>query len=1170
MYSPPSSFDSLVSDLTLETGNSALARLLVYVELTLTLACRLGFESEPLTVGWVLLSRMPLYHPLLNRLTAEQRRMHANAALIVPLSSRFAWENALVQYAKDIPAHLRLYAVQPLPLDGQWIEFCRQQPCPHPLREERYTAILSETLPYRFRTRREVSVGKIYRVRVKDLDGKPRGGWVTIDESLRPEARGDVPWFVGRRPRTVFSARLSDLLPTAHFLDERERQLSERAHWVRDLQQIRYRKATFSDDQFTLGPENESPLHLEGMVHLPGMVSSGKTTLAKLIIAYCVQNGWDIRITMVVGDSHTAIEIAHQVNSWFYDDPAGGDVVAVPLLGATQREVHLGRLMESREYSLSLEKGKAHWGERWLMPACPLASRIQWEDQVNIVISAGSEPCQRLKAHDSEGGGAYHVCPLFHRCPSKQLYRDMPRAQLWVTTPGALSQAALPLHLDARIVKLGDLVYEQSDLVILDEVETIVDWFDRTFAVREELTNGKNGLLDQLDTQITQYWNSNRVLPPNHRRWIIPAREAIKVLSGILTTIADPNQERVVKNWVRRGSFAPNQLAYRLARRLAGLKEWDSATTLPEERHRNDSLASAAFEPFNELLNRTPDPLRYQVPPDRGETDKVGALARLMQAMNNLADDVFDEGIFLQCRGWILQWYPDVETRLAELRARLQASDDSFDREYLDKHLDRTVDEMVQRLQFVLMVALLDRHMHIVLQEWHNKPENLDAAEPFRRIPRGMQNILPLPLTGKQYGFVNGGSKHDDDARNKLSLFAYTNIGRSYLLDFNHLREDIEGTPGPHVLAFSGTSYLPDSTSFHVITPPMGILMAPKHTEAAINNSRFVWKYFVDDKNRPIFVSGRRPMEHQIRLLMKAMADDGGLPGGFIGKLLDWMEAQGRENPDLWGDRARVLLLTNSYSQARVAAQTLRECWRDKAGLIFHLRHGSKDEDYQIETVRDGTLQRVDIERFARTGGRVLAAPMQSIGRGFNILNDAPEPKAAFGAVLFLIRPMKQPHDLEVIAQELNRYMLEWAANPRFTAWQADTLYKRAINARDKVFELRRFIENRRSYAWLIDNAELNAYPRRDLAATTAGHIVQAVGRLLRGGVPFYAYFVDAAWSPELAKTGDAHRKEGEETSLLTAVINILSDYADANEIGKHLYGGLSEALIATENRDSN
>jgi hypothetical protein len=89
------------------------------------------------------------------------------------------------------------------------------------------------------------------------------------------------------------------------------------------------------------------------------------------------------------------------------------------------------------------------------------------------------------------------------------------------------------------------------------------------------------------------------------------------------------------------------------------------------------------------------------------------------------------------------------------------------------------------------------------------------------------------------------------------------------------------------------------------------------------------------------------------------------------------------------------------------------------------------------------------------------------------------------------------------------------------------------------------------------------------LAATTAGKIAQAVGRLLRGNVSFHAYFVDAAWAPQQAR-----RLKGEEvpldtpkTSLLAALIDVLSDYV-SDPIGKELYDPLLEKLDRTENFD--
>src|SRR5438045_3185561 len=83
---------------------------------------------------------------------------------------------------------------------------------------------------------------------------------------------------------------------------------------------------------------------------------------------------------------------------------------------------------------------------------------------------------------------------------------------------------------------------------------------------------------------------------------------------------------------------------------------------------------------------------------------------------------------------------------------------------------------------------------------------------------------------------------------------------------------------------------------------------------------------------------------------------------------------------------------------------------------------------------------------------------------------------------------------------------------------------------------------------------------RFDLATTTAGHIIQACGRLLRGGVPFHAYVIDAAWGPKSAQ--DRTRKEASDTSLLTAMIEVLQQYIQQTEIGRALYASIVYALV--------
>lgn len=222
-----------------------------------------------------------------------------------------------------------------------------------------------------------------------------------------------------------------------------------------------------------------------------------------------------------------------------------------------------------------------------------------------------------------------------------------------------------------------------------------------------------------------------------------------------------------------------------------------------------------------------------------------------------------------------------------------------------------------------------------------------------------------------------------------------------------------------------------------------------------------------------------------------------------------------------------------------------------------------RNEDDNLDTLIQGReLYRADIEQFARTNGKILIAPLQAIGRGFNILNnEVTGKKAAFGTIYFLTRPMPHPFDTQAIAQELNRRTLDWFKDENFTAWQEDGLYRKGIALRREASRYWRTVENRRYYGQLSRNE------RRDLAATTAGLIIQACGRLLRGGVPFRAYFVDAAWGPNNAR--ETGQPDTPKTSLLAAMIGILLEYSCPEDIiGLELYEPLTNALVDIENFD--
>lgn len=1189
LFEPPADFKARLDELT--DLNRAIAELLLQVELGFALMELLRLDDEPVTGVWAILSGMPLRHPRLQNLDEMERRAIANARQIVPFSGRFAWLRALHSYINDIPLDWRNYDFATQNLDCQIINPSKR--LRHQAHQNLYESCLSANLEFRVRKIKPVEAGTAYQFEAQTEKETATVQVKFTQKQVDASCTLPSPWFATPRNRAPFSLHIADLESDATFLNEREQLLARQYHWVQTATGDwvnRFRKINFRSCQEdgTPGERNANTLKLDGFVHIAGIVASGKSTLSVLLAVNVVRSHPDRRITLVVGDVSSAIRLANQINWWFCDDPENDNPVAVPLLGRSQRDKHLRSFCGSKDYQEHQQRGQPHWGERWLSIACPLQGRLQSRDIIQLLdgkpLKPGTEPCYSLKKVQSGGKprqnrGSSYLCPFFVNCPSQQVYRDLPNARVWITTPGAMSMAGLPRHLELRPIKVGELVYEQSDIVVFDEVDTIIKWFDDVYAEEVILTNSKDGVFDDISVKTENHMVVDRTPSALMQRWTGAERDVQKVVTATLTLLDQQAGHEIIRDWVKRGYFTPNTLLFKFARRLAGLEEIDPPDTSDREFKANTRLVQWIMRHFDALLEQE-DPLRRQPQ----SNDPVYQLAGLMQDINSTGESATNENIHRNCKAWIIDFFPNTERRLARLRAELERRKNNSqqqvrqqrrrDRSENEVEVD-TLETLAYRLQFALTIALLDRLTSIVFSEWHNRPPTIKDESPHRRMPPAMLNILPLPLTGRQFGTYysrrSDNGKKSKNSSNALTLFAYTNIGRCYILNFHRLLTDFNGQRGPNVLALSGTSYLPDSTCFHVGNP-QGVLLPEQEATEAIAKSCFCFLPQFDSHNEPIRISGKP--ESQKMGLFKAIARSlvGSNGTGYLGQKLRELKQLGESEPDIWQDRDRLPLIVNSYSQARWAADEIRNCWSSMKGSVYHLDANTdyEEEDFERDPKRftatkAGALNRADIETFAQTGGKIFVAPMNAIGRGFNILNV--NGKAAFGAVYFLTRPYPHPHDTQAIAQEMNRRALDWAEQPNFMAWQRDGVTQRAENVRQQSALYWRLVEQRSYYKTLRTNEQLLAFPRLDLAATTAGKIIQAVGRLLRGGVPFHAYFVDAAWAPNNADP-DIHEPDTEETSLLVAMILCMCDYVSEDRVGNALYKPLADALEKIENLD--
>ena len=534
LFQPPEIFSNRLQELKEKPEfNSEQAEILLQVELAFALMERLRLDDEPVTAVWAILSGMPLRYPRLQNLDDMEKKAIANARQIIPFSARFSWLTALRSYI-SIPIDWRNYNINNQYFDTQIIHATKE--IRQPNHQNIYDFCLSNNLEFIQRRVKQVKAKVAYQFDAKTETQSRKIRVQFTEEDLEKASQLNLPWFNPPVSRSPFSLSISDLEDDAKFLDEREEYLAnkygwnptEKGNWLKRFHKINFHTV---GENGKLSEKNQSQLNLYGFVHIPGMVASGKSTKSFLITTHILRHHPELRITLVVSDTQSAIRLANQINWWFCNSPENDAPVAVPLLGRSKRDTHLRSFNLTSYYQQHQKRQQPHWGERWLGIACPLQARLNSNDVNDYLdgkpLKPGTEPCHSLKKVEKEkknkqkrknpNPGASYLCPLFATCPSQQIYRDMPLARVWITTPGAMSMASLPLHLESRPIRLGELINEQSDIVVFDEVDTIINWFDNVYASEVLLTGG--GIFDEIGIKTEQFARNRRQLPLM-QRWM--------------------------------------------------------------------------------------------------------------------------------------------------------------------------------------------------------------------------------------------------------------------------------------------------------------------------------------------------------------------------------------------------------------------------------------------------------------------------------------------------------------------------------------------------------------------------------------------------------------------------------------------------------------------------
>ncbi|MFE5585406.1 hypothetical protein [Kitasatospora sp. NPDC056531] len=993
---------------------------------------------------------------------------------------------------------------------------------------------------------------------------------VTFPPELRPDP---TPGHDLTAPRSGGGAPIrltrDDLLDTARWMDRTEEasDTAKRGHWEERLAELRL--APRSADGRSFADSDE--LHLDGMLHLVGMVGAGKSTLMTLVAVWAARRG--MRTTLVVGDVAEQLRLSALLRDL--------GLPATPVLGPTTRETHVQRLhrrMAARGLENLLDHDDPGFDD--LSTVCVVdalrgteaAEPLRYADAPCTSLfpertetagqdgTDGTEPIVLPERYRPGGtdtappptgtrpAGQQHGCPVWSACPRHRTARELVDSLIWIANPASLVQSSVPHHLNEERLRHLELACLRSDIVIVDEADSVQMKFDEIFAPSATLVvPGPESWLDQLHTHKIEELSRQGRLPLTDQeieRW--------SASLAVVTAATDRLYKRLIddadlREWADTEYFSPWTLQEKL------LADWFEPNVTPGA---PDGVADET-ELFEAYENDDPEPEPDNTAMqdrrailtavfDRFRDDPLGGHGPYGDPTDDLVGLAQDLLATLSASGTRRR----VLTVLGELLADTAAPTND------PKWLDTTA----RRVEFMLLLSALNQRLERLTFLWPQVEAalHLDSTgnDFSRRPPLDYAPLVPEAPMGNVLGFqyLPDERERDESGRHSgtLRFFRCAGVGRELLLSLHELGSDpATGRPGPHVVLMSGTSWAGTSTRAHVLTPVGAVLKPSERSLEAVRRSVFRTRFLYDDSGKPISLSGTDPKDRLT--VARAMASRLGSPGR--GQSPSPLE----EELTLVGDdeRRRAILLAGSYKEANAVADVLHgiERWHGRVRVL-----AADDADLE-QAVRGGgpvpalsghatALRRGDLATFAEDPrAEILVAPLMAVERGHNILNA--QRNAAFGTALFLARPHPRPDDLALAIFAINDWATRFVRDhPGLDQGTFTDLVRKAgtLDSAGLAFrhvarrEWRRLLARRYIYSRLSE-AEKQAFVWDQLVT-----IWQVIGRLVRGGVPARVVFVDARFAPKVARalapSVQASQLPSDE-GLLNRLRSVLAPYFD-------------------------
>lgn len=958
-------------------------------------------------------------------------------------------------------------------------------------------------------------------------------------------------------------------------------------------------------------------LTIEGVRHLVGMLSSGKSTLVMALLLTLARPEYGKRILVLSPDTPTAALLSARLKAH--------GIVSTVLSSFQNRDEHLssihwhqamtegsgwsmsgiGRLvsdfaiacpLDGHQVELKAVTGVDHGELRFPLMSEKACHQIEQETSTNERREKPDDlgPPSRQKPKRS--------CPLFSGCPAQSQQRTAVNAQVIVMTAPAFLMMRPDINVLSESMSFPELVQFNRDLVIVDEADAVQRTLDEHFAVPAPIMGGEGSYLPQsalsVHTALQQQGGAQFASRLNVA-WQIRLSRLEVAVSGLYSLLL--NRWDDMSGFNLESEFTAATILCRLwkarADKIRGEKDF-RLTGETEVAFQKILAMAGTLATLDE-----PDPMSRDDEHSPGGASDASALAPETQTLLELRAKLRNG----------VSWRALLDETLLALSGRL--------REFNTYEHQLGTDAKRLRAKEQNALAILTAlYANIVLSSFNFLVRNQAAVsaafqleeytllDETRNLMRQYRALIPESPGGNAFGLVYEHTRQGDTARGDLKLVSNLGVGR-YLLTHLHALLRHENQAGPHVLLLSGTSWaggkmtmgtpatvftsdigeLPKtlrsvsvaSPSYDVQVPVAGYLDQPDREREELKHSKFELVPVPGEDGRALSVSGLPPETRRLNLqrIAQHLAVEA---GGHTRIEWQWMK-----NETAWGsvrmqDRRRSLFIVQSYNDAVVVANAIRRqidtgmAPRHQVYVLVNDKdirtHASKDPQFRL-TPGVVPLPRSLVEDFGSSPeGSILVVPLVLIARGHNILNR--NSVAAVSAIYFLHRPHPRPDDRSSIVGQVNRFALD-CLQSQVAEIQGGTVLERG--------RLQRYLARMISRRALSARGGYSMMPEEEQARFAWDLITplwQTIGRGIRGGAPIYVGFVDSKFSPGRFE-GDA------DTPYKSCLLQALEQLRNAlnpainpeSAIAEKLYGPLYECLeqmflqndpAAARNREGN